>query len=245
MGIMIMFLVLSVVVIVGTAIYLYTKNKSVNRYKKQETNTNTKDKKKKKKTKKQLADILNIKIKDNIICLGNRYSNIIRLGNIDYNMLSNSEQDTIESILIQTALSIDYPIQFFSTTEFIDTSKIIKIIKQNKSTNKKIQEYKDNLIKYLENLMENRAISVVKNYAIISYDGLYENAIDELNRKCNSFKGNLLRAKIVCEVLDENEVYDLMYRELNKNSALNISLLKEGGKNLYVGKTQKGKNRRN
>ena len=31
---------------------------------------------------------LQIKIKDNIICLGNRYSNVIKLGNIDYNMLN-------------------------------------------------------------------------------------------------------------------------------------------------------------
>jgi hypothetical protein len=89
--------------------------------------------------------------------------------------------------------------------------------------------------------MENRTISVVKNYAIISYDGLYENAVEELNRKSTSFKGNLLRAKIVCEILNEDDLYNLIYRELNKNSALNISPLKEGGKNLYVGKKQKRK----
>ena len=89
--------------------------------------------------------------------------------------------------------------------------------------------------------MENRSISVVKNYAIISYDGLYENAIEELSRKSTAFKGNLLRAKIVCEILDEDELYNLVYRELNKNSALNISSLKEGGKKLYVGKKQKKK----
>ena len=51
----------------------------------------------------------------------------------------------------------------------------------------------------------------------------------------------LLRAKIVCEILDENELYNLIYRELNKNSTVNISNLKGGGKNLYVGKKQKAK----
>ena len=93
--------------------------------------------------------------------------------------------------------------------------------------------------------MENRTISVAKNYAIISYDGLYENAVQELERKSNSFKGNLLRAKIVCETLSEDNLYNLIYRELNKNAALNISSLKEGGKNLYVGKKQKRKEKRN
>ncbi len=244
MAIMIIFIVLSLVLIIGTAIYLNTKKKSANIDTRQVSNTNTKEKSNKK-SKKQLADILEIKIKDNLIRLGNRYSTVVRLGNIDYNMLSNSEQDAIENILIQTALAIDYPIQFFSTTEYVDTNKITNLIKQNKIKNEKIQEYKENLIKYLENLMENRTISVVKNYAILSYDGLYENAVDELNRKTNLFKSNLLRAKIVCEILDEDELYNLIYRELNKNSALNISNLKRGGENLYVGKVQKAKNKRN
>jgi hypothetical protein len=235
---MIIFLVLTIAFVVGTAIYLnYKKN---NTGIKQNTNKETKEKTNTK-DKKRLANILEIKIKDNIVCLGNRYSNIIRLGNIDYNMLSNHEQDSIENILIQTALAIDYPIQFFSTTEFIDTSKVISLIKDNKTKNPKVQEYKNYLTEYLQNLMENRSISVVKNYAIISYDGTYENAIEELNRKSLSFKGNLIRAKIMCEILDESELYNLIYRELNKNSALNISNLKEGGKNLYVGKKQKSK----
>ena len=163
------------------------------------------------------------------------------VGNIDYNMLSVNEQDSIENVLIQTSLAIDYPIQFFSTTEFIDTSKVISLIRENKTTNLKIQEYKNYLINYLQELMENKSISVIKNYAIISYDGTYENAVDELNRRALSFTGNLIRAKIMCDILPEDELYNLIYRELNKNSALNISNLKEGGKNLYVGKKQKAK----
>lgn len=244
MIIMVIFLILSVVFIIGTIIYLKQKKKNVNNSIKQAPSNNTKkDNKNSKKEKKQLADILQFKIKDNIICLGNRYSNVIRLGNIDYNMLSNSEQDSIENILIQTALAIDYPVQFFSTTEYIDTSKVINLIKKNKTKSYKIQEYKNYLVNYLENLMDNRSISVVKNYAIISYDGLYEDAIEELNRKSMSFKGSLLRAKIVCEILNEDDLYNLIYRELNKNSALSISPLKEGVKNLYVGKKQKRKER--
>lgn len=243
MVIMIIFLVLSIIFVIATAFYLNYKKKNINRDIKQTANQNTKEKSNKK-SKKQLSDFLQIKIKDNIICLGNRYSNIIRLGNIDYNMLSTHEQDTIENILIQTALGIDYPVQFFSTTEFIDTSKVVSLIKQNKSINLKIQEYKNYLIEYLENLMENKSISVVKNYAIISYDGTYENAIEELNRKSMLFKGNLLRAKIVCEILNKDEICNLIYRELNKNSSQNISKLQEGGKNLYVGKKQKSKTKK-
>ena len=223
MIIMIIFLVLTVIFVIGTVIYLNNKKKNINAPK---HSAETKDENKNnKKGKKQLNDILQIKIKDNIICLGNRYSIVVRLGNIDYNMLSISEQDSIENVLIQTALAIDFPIQFFSTTEFMDTSKVISLIKQNKSSNVRIREYKQYLIDYLQNLMENRTISVVKNYAIISYDGTYDKALEELNRKSLPFTSNLLRAKIVCETLSEDELYNLIYRELNKNSAINVSNL--------------------
>lgn len=244
MSIMILFLILTILFIIGTAIYLNYKKKNINLGIKQNSPIASQEYGKRK-ANKQLANLLEFKIKDNMICLGNRYSYIIKLGNIDYNMLSNQEQDSIESILTQTALAIDYPVQFFSTTEFIDTSKIVNLIKQNKTQNPKVEDYKSYLVDYLENLMENRSISVVKNYAIISYDGLYENAVQELERKATSFKGNLLRAKIVCNTLSEDELYNLIYRELNKNSAISISTLKEGGKNLYVGKTQKRKEKRN
>ena len=236
MILMTVFLVLTLVFIIGTSIYLNNKKKNINSDIKpnqnQENNKNSKNK---------LSDILNIKISGNIISLGNRFSEVIKLGNIDYNMLSIREQDAIENILIQSALSIDYPIQFFSITEFIDTSKVVALLKKNSIQNSKIEEYKKYLINYLESLMENRNISVVKNYAIISYDGTYENAIEELNRKVMSLKGSLLRATIVCEVLNEDELYNLIYRELNKNSTINAGNLKKGGKNLYVGKKQKKK----
>lgn len=239
MLLMIIFLLLSVVLIISTLVYLNYQKKNTKASK-----IKSIKEKSKKRTKKQLIDILDIEIKNNIICLGNRYSNVIRLGNIDYNMLSTHEQDAIESVLIQTALAIDFPVQFFSTTEYIDTSKVVSLIKENKPINEKIKEYKNYLTNYLQELMENRSISIIRNYAIISYDGTYENAIDELNRKSTSFKGNLLRAKIICEVLNEDELYNLIYRELNKNSALNIGNLKEGGKQLYVGKKQKRKAKR-
>lgn len=243
MIIMIIFLFLTVVLILCTAYYLDYKKKKINNPIKAKS-TEEKKEDKTTKSKKKLSDILEVKIKDNIICLGNRYSIILKLGNIDYNMLSVSEQDAVENILIQSTLAIDYPIQFFTTTEYIDTSRVIALLKQNKTKNYKINEYKNNLIEYLQNLMENRSISVVTNYAVISYDGFYENATDELTRKSNSFKSNMLRAKIVCEILNEDEIYNLIYRELNKNSASNISLLKKGGNNLYVGKKQKTKRNR-
>ena len=237
MVIMIVFLVLSVLFIVGTVIYVKKKDKKNNSI---TTKTKKDEKKDKSKNdKKKLSKVLQIKIKDNIICLKNRYSIVVSLGSIDYNMLSFSEQESVEDVLIQTALSIDYPLQFFSTTEYIDTSSIIKRIKSNRFYNYNIKEYQKNLIEYLNDLMESNSISIVKNYAILSFDGLYKNAKDELERKYTLLKNNLIRAKISCNCLSKDELYNLIYRELNKNSTLKIDNFLKGDEKLYVDKKKK------
>jgi len=243
MVIMIVFLVLTFILVIITAIYLSHKKKSTNNIVMKKSDKEIRNVSNKR-NKKRLADILKIKIKDKMIYLGNRYSYIVRLGNIDFNMLSDKEQNMIESILIQTSFAIDYPIQFFSTTEYIDTSSVTDFMKENKTSNSNVQEYKEYLIRYLENLMENKTIAVVNNYAVISYDGFYENAEQELERKAISLKNNLLKAGIICEILNEDEICDLIYRELNKNASFGISKLREGGKKLYVGKTKKEKTNR-
>lgn len=231
---MIILIVLSIIFLIGAIIYSNYKKKNINsKLIKQGLEV------KNKKSNKNLKDILDIQIKDCFIKVGNRYSSILRLGNIDYHMLSDNEQEAIENVLIQTALSVDYPIQFYNTTEIIDTSKIINIMKENEVTSYKANEYKQHMIKYLQELMEDRNITVIRNYAIISYDGLFEDAQTELIRLCNSFKSNLLRAKIQTELLEEIDLYNLIFRELNKNSKVKLENI--GGENLYVGKTKKNK----
>lgn len=227
-------IVLSIIFLLGAIIYSnFRRNKNNSNLPKQNFE------KDKSKSNKNIADILDIQIIGNFVKCGNRYSCILRLGNIDYNMLSDDEQETIENVLIQTALSINYPIQFYNTTETIDTSKIINEMKDNELDSYNANKYKDYMINYLKNLMDNRNITVLRNYAIISYDGLFEDAKVELIRLCSSFKSNLLRAKIQTEILDEKELYNLIFRELNKNTKVNFDFMMEGGQKLYVGKTKR------
>lgn len=236
MLLMIILIALSISFLIGAIIYSNYKKKNYNtKLAKQGLSSN------KRKSNKNLSNILDIQIKDCFIKVGNRYSSVLRLGNIDYHMLSDDEQSAIENVLIQTALSIDYPIQFYNTSESIDTSKIIEEMKQNKVDSFKANEYKEYMINYLKNLMENRNITVVRNYAIISYDGLFEDAQTELLRLCNSFKNNLLRAKIQVKLLEEKELHNLIFRELNKNSKIKLDSLNIGGEKLYVGKSNKNK----
>lgn len=166
MAIMIIFLALSLFLLIGTIVYVRLKKSNRKSIKQRKSIIGE--------SKGKFEDIFQVTIKDNIICLGNRYSKIVSLGNIDYNILSEEEKSTIEFKLTRIARAIDYPIQFYTTTEFIDTSKIIRYMNQSKAKSEKVQEYKEHLMTFLQNLMDNRVVSIIKSYAIISYDGLYE-----------------------------------------------------------------------
>lgn len=50
---------------------------------------------------KNIASIFDIQIIENFIRSGNRYSCVLKLGSIDYNMLSDDEQETIEMCLFK------------------------------------------------------------------------------------------------------------------------------------------------
>ena len=240
MVIMIIFLVMSVLAILLTFFYLNTSKNKVKKISKTTekniNNDNTKQQKKK------LKDILGLKIDNSMINIENRYSCILRIGSIDYNMMSENEQETIENVLMQTALSFDGFIQFLTTTENIDTNEIIADIKKTRAVNIQIRNCKENLINFLNSMMQNMDTSINRNYIILSYDGLYEDAIKELNRRITNLKTSLSRIKIQCELLNDEDIYNLLYKELNKNS--NIIRMNFGKEELYVKQKEKTKRRK-
>lgn len=232
MVVMIVFLILSVLAILLTVIYL---RKSKIKVKNSNSNTKMSQENGKKKNK-QLKDILGIKINNSMINMGNRYSCILSIGNIDYNLMSESEQEVIENILMQTVLSFDGFMQLLTTTENIDTTEVISEIKKSKATNIQIKNCKENLMNFLNSMMENMDTSINRSYIILSYDGLYSDALKELNRKIINLKTNLSRIKIQCELLNDEDIYNLLYKELNKNS--NIIKMYFGKEELYVKKEE-------
>lgn len=240
MVIMIIFLVMSVLAILLTFFYLNTSKNKVKKISKTTekniNNDNTKQQNKK------LKDILGLKIDNSMINIENRYSCILRIGSIDYNMMSENEQETIENVLMQTALSFDGFIQFLTTTENIDTNEIIADIKKTRAVNIQIRNCKENLINFLNSMMQNMDTSINRNYIILSYDGLYEDAIKELNRRITNLKTSLSRIKIQCELLNDEDIYNLLYKELNKNS--NIIRMNFGKEELYVKQKEKTKRRK-
>ena len=187
------FLILSGVVIIFTIIYLRKKdmiNKNI-------------QKRKGRKTLKNLWEIDDVK--NGIIVSGNKHTIVMKIGSIDYHLLSEKEQNVLETSLIEIAKMIKYPMQFFSTTEFVDTSEIVKEIEDSISskTNEKIVKYGNKIKEYLMDLMENRNLYVRKNYVLISCIGSFEKCKYELNSSYENLKFNLLNSRITLDILDD------------------------------------------
>lgn len=178
-------------------------------------------------------------VRDGIVYLKNgRYSAVLRVGSIDFGLLSSSEQEAVENVLIQTALSFNCPVQFFSTTDFIDTmnaqTAIISALESG-LLNQKLSSYAENLLKFLDETMRNKSVYVRKNYIIVSYDGELHKAKVELARRCEMIANSLKKAKVTVERLSSEEIVDLIHNILNKaNSAKPSDIVRAGGFELYV-----------
>ena len=158
---MIIFLVFSVFAILLTFLYLRKSKNKVKQVRKT-TDKNIQNDSGKKNSK-QLKDILGLKIDNSMISIENRYSCILRIGSIDYNMMSENEQETIENVLMQTALTFDGFVQFLTTTENIDTNEIINDIKK---TTSKTQ------ISNLLTRKKKKQIQKMKNLLILSFQSI-------------------------------------------------------------------------
>lgn len=134
MEIAILFMFLSIVVIILTVIQI-RKNNRFYKFK-------SKDKENIKKQKKNIKNIWGIEeIKNNIITNSKgQHSMIMQIGSIEYRLLNEDEQTSIDIALTKIRRTLSYNMQFFSTIVKVDTNEKIAEIKENmkKQKNEKI-----------------------------------------------------------------------------------------------------------
>lgn len=226
----IFFMIASIAIVIFAPIYIKKKNKLYS-FKPQEKNSF-------KKQKKDIRKIWGIdEIKDGILSINGKHSIIVELGSIEYKLLNDEEQNNIDSNLIKLAKTITKQIQFFSTTEKIDTSDKIESIKLNleKQKDKNITEYGNSIIEYLENIMQEDDLYVRKNYCIIDSNEPLDKARIELEKYFNDFKYGLSNIRVRTRKLNDMDIIELINRELNKNQNEKIKeVIRKGGLELYV-----------
>lgn len=220
----------SIGLVIFLPIYLRKKNKMYN--------LRTEEKSKLKKQRKNIKTIWGIEeIKDGILTVNNKHSIIIELGSIEYKLLNDEEQNNIDNSLIKLAKTFTNQTQFFSTIEKIDTTDKIETIKENieKQKNINIKAYGESIIEYLDNIMQEDNLYVRKNYLIVTSNEVFEKAERELKEYYEDLKYSFAGIKVTVRLLEDIDIIELIYRELNKNSSEQIgNIIKEGGLEFYV-----------
>ena len=220
----------SIGLVIFLPIYLRKKNKMYN--------LRTEEKSKLKKQRKNIKTIWGIEeIKDGILTVNSKHSIIIELGSIEYKLLNDEEQNNIDNSLIKLAKTFTNQTQFFSTIEKIDTTDKIETIKENieKQKNINIKAYGEGIIEYLDNIMQEDNLYVRKNYLIVTSNEAFEKAERELKEYYEDLKYSFAGIKVTVRLLEDIDIIELIYRELNKNSSEQIgNIIKEGGLEFYV-----------
>ncbi len=200
---------------------------------------NSKEKSRKKKVR-YLQDIWGIKdIKNGVVITEEGYHRIyLRIGSVDYHMMTGTDQDTLEAALISLAMSLNIPIQLITTTEMIDTKTSIASMYNylNEPMADSMRSYVMNSIDYHDGLMQNRGINVRRSYVVISDNKLssFSKASAELYRRAENLMGQYARAGIQAQVLESGAITDLLFRMLNRGRTVKPSdLVVAGGMSLY------------
>ena len=138
---------------------------------------------------------------------------------------------------IKISKTFTFQTQFFSTIEKIDTTDKILNIRENiqKQRNNNVKEYGESIIQYLRNIMQEENLYVRKNYLIITSTETFEKAVVELKEFYDDLKYSFASIKVTVRLLDDMDIVELLYRELNKNANENLrNIIKEGGLKFYV-----------
>ncbi len=188
--------------------------------------------------KSKLQDLFNIEEvdDDNIIHLkrNNGMRVIFSISTPDIYLLNDDEQHSFENALLNIALSLNFPVQFFTTTRKIETKKSSqKLLETINSTDDRVspslKRYSSMLYEQLAAIEQNRKINEIKNYCIVGISGIYDNrrASNELKSRIETIVKGFTTAKIKADPLEKDKVLQLMCDILNKGDNISMSKLTE------------------
>ena len=174
------------------------------------------------KTKKQgLKDLFEIEdVRDGVVYLTkNRYSAVLKLGTVNFFLLSEADQQSVESALMAMATGLSFNLQFFSTTEVVDTRAAMDLLSvcRVKEKSEIRAKYAEILLDYLADLMAQRMVLAKNTYAVVTVqEPDPKKALAKLSYCCTQLIKSLDTAKVTAVMLSSDEIVDLLYRTLNR-----------------------------
>ncbi|HCC06763.1 MAG TPA: hypothetical protein DEP72_01165 [Clostridiales bacterium] len=179
----------------------------------------------------EIDDIENsiIKLKRN-----NSLRIILSISSPDFALLNEDEKGVFENALLDLGLSLNFPIQFFTTATKVDTKasaeKALAVTKDSdEAIDSKLKEYANLLYDRLLELENSRDVYVRKSYCIVGIDGVYDKkrSISELRNRVETVVGALTMAKMRVNVLEKEKIAQLFANVLNKGSNISIEHMLE------------------
>lgn len=214
----IIFFVLTVIVAVSIPFLVrYAEGKAYGEKKK-------KSKKSDEASKKKAANVKDLweieDIRDGVVYLTKgRCSAVLKLGAVNFHLLSEEDQYAVESALMSMATGLGFRVQFFSTTEVVDTRSAVEELRTATfSEGSEIRvRYAEVLLDYLVDLMSQRMVLTKNTYAVVTYqDPDRKKAVAKLSQFCTQLIKGLEGAKVKAVPLTSDEIVDLLYRTLNR-----------------------------
>ena len=231
----IIFILLGIAFMIATLIYTRKKNSL--------QELPNLDKSKIKKGKKKLSNLWGIDgFNNQVITINkNQHSIIIELETIEYNLLHDGEKANVDRELVSISKMLKFPIQFLEVKKQIELGNMLEEIKLNTiNSNINLKEYAKQLIAHLEKLQEDQNLFERKNYMVISSFNNRKVAEIELKEFYQLLRYHLLNIKVSTRLLNNKEIVELIYEQLQKGNKNKVSEIEmEGGLELYVN----GKNR--
>lgn len=156
-------------------------------------------------------------IRNNVVRVAGKYSAVLRIGTVNFNLMSQNEQHALETILMSVATGLDFPVQFLCTTETVDTRHAVNEMHAINELSQVRQVYAQNLLNYLNGLMEQRAVLIKHTYAVVTCsEGEYDKVLGKLEHMCAQLIGGLSRAGITATPLNSEEIADILFKVMNR-----------------------------
>lgn len=176
-------------------------------------------------------------IRDGLIHLkGGRYRSIITADPINFSLLSDEEQESVEGAFGNFLMGLSFPVQFLVHTRPVDMRDTLQELRKNLSSlPQNMVEYEAELEKFLSYFAGQ--IMITETYMVVPFDGKrgsYEKARGELMRRCRVVIEGLSKCGLNPRMLDTNELLQFLFSFFNKDSTVRIKdLIQLGALELY------------
>lgn len=181
-------------------------------------------------------------ISNGVISVGNRHCKILAVGSINYHLMSEHEQDLVDSIFASLLASLNFPIQIYVQTRLLDLSGAIEELNRDiQKAPENLKPYGQKLKDYLQEWIRVRSVMLRNPYVVIICDN--DNATEarrELEHRQQLVIEGLSRCGLPTRPLDDNEIAELFYAIYNSKTRALIAPLKNTNSPLYVRRKEDG-----